>query len=127
MIEDLSVTFFVVVVLVTALIALYFRSLRSVRVVITSLIPGLLVTFGLGRLLVGHLNSNTAFLGSIIAGNGINYPLVLFWFYRRRENTEPTHHAIVAAAKASAAYAGLAESGFRGFSQSSVLEVPIAR
>ena len=128
-IEDLSLTSLVVVVLVTALIAAYFRSVRSVVVVITTLIPGLLVTFGVGRLLVGHLNSNTAFLGSIIAGNGINYPLVLLSFYRRREATERVPNAIVAAAiaalpgtlgaaaTASAAYAGLAASGFRGFSQ----------
>ena len=128
-IEDLSLTSLVVLFLVTGLIAIYFRSLRSVVVVLATLVPGLLVTFGLGRLLVGHLNSNTAFLGSIIAGNGINYPLVFLSFYRRRDINEPLPMAVIgagvaglpgtlgAAATASAAYAGLAASGFRGFSQ----------
>ncbi|MCG5054978.1 MAG: MMPL family transporter [Myxococcales bacterium] len=126
---DLSLTSAVVLVLVTALIALYFRSLRSVVVVLAALTPGLLFAFGLGSLLVGHLNSNTAFLGSIIAGNGINYPLVLLSYFRARRADEPLSTSLVeaawaalpgtlgAAATASAAYGGLALSSFRGFSQ----------
>ncbi|MDX2021988.1 MAG: MMPL family transporter [Deltaproteobacteria bacterium] len=128
-IADLSSTSIVVLVLVTALVALYFRSLTSVVAALAALLPGLLFAFGLGRLMVGHLNSNTAFLGSIIAGNGINYPLLFLSFYRRRETQERLPFAIVgaaraalpgtlgAAATASAAYGGLAVSGFRGFSQ----------
>src|SRR6185436_1265140 len=86
-------------------------------------------TFAVGHLLVGHLNSNTAFLGSIIAGNGINYPLLFLAYYRARPASEPMGEALLraarnslpgtlgAAATASAAYAGLAVSNFRGFSQ----------
>jgi predicted RND superfamily exporter protein len=126
---DLSVSSVLVVALVGLLIIGYFRSLRGVVVVLTGLVPGLLVTFALGSVLVGHLNSNTAFLGSIIAGNGINYPLLLLAYFRARPPDEPLPDAIVcaarqalpgtlgAAATASAAYAGLAVSNFRGFSQ----------
>ncbi len=126
---DLSVSSLLVLGLVSGLIVLYFRSKRSVVVAMAGVIPGLLVTFALGRLLVGHLNSNTAFLGSIIAGNGINYPLLLLAYYRLRPQDEPMVESLAqaaraalpgtlgAAATASAAYAGLAASDFRGFSQ----------
>ncbi len=126
---DISLTSLVVLVLVTVLVALYFRSLRSVLVVLCGLAPGLLFAFGIGKLLVGHLNSNTAFLGSIIAGNGVNYPLILLSYYRARRLDEAMPTALMAAAvaalpgtlgaaaTASAAYGGLAISSFRGFSQ----------
>ena len=126
---DLSVSSIVVILLVGALIVAYFRSLRAVAAVIGSLLPGLLATFAIGRLTVHSINSNTAFLGSIIAGNGINYPLLLLAYYRARPLNEDSADAIAgaadqallgtlgAAATASAAYAGLAASSFKGFSQ----------
>ncbi len=126
---DLSISSAIVFLLVGILISAYFRSMRGVVAVLASLGPGLLFTFAIGRLTVGHLNSNTAFLGSIIAGNGINYPLLLLAYYRTRSPDEPRAYAIVEAAKnalagtlmaaatASAAYAGLAASSFKGFSQ----------
>jgi predicted RND superfamily exporter protein len=126
---DLSLSSIIVFLLVGALISFYFRSVRGVAAVMLSLGPGLLCTFAIGRLSVGHLNSNTAFLGSIIAGNGINYPLLLLAYYRVRPQGERRDLAILAAAKnafpgtlgaavtASAAYSGLAVSTFKGFSQ----------
>ncbi len=126
---DLSLSSVLVFLLVGALIVAYFRSLRSILAVGAALVPGLLVTFAAGRLSVHHLNSNTAFLGSIIVGNGINYPLLLLAYYRARPIGESMTDAIVAAAgqalpgtlgaavTASAAYGGLAASSLRGFSQ----------
>jgi predicted RND superfamily exporter protein len=127
--SDLSLSSVLVFVLVSALIIAYFRSARGVLVVLAGVTPGLLFTFAIGHLLVGHLNSNTAFLGSIIAGNGINYPLLFLAYYRARSPAESMSEALLqaarnslpgtlgAAATASAAYAGLAVSNFRGFSQ----------
>src|SRR5262249_23740880 len=78
---------------------------------------------------VSHINSNTAFLGSIIAGNGINYPLLFLAYYRICPPSLPLAAAIceaarralpgtlAAAATASAAYAGPAISSVKGFSQ----------
>jgi predicted RND superfamily exporter protein len=98
-------------------------------VVLAGVVPGLLFTFAVGHLLVGHLNSNTAFLGSIIAGNGINYPLLFLAYYRSRNPGDSRRRSIFDAARqalpgtlaaavtASAAYGGLAASTFRGFSQ----------
>jgi predicted RND superfamily exporter protein len=126
---DLSLSSVLVFLLVSLLIIAYFRSARGVLVVLAGVVPGLLFTFALGHVLVGHLNSNTAFLGSIIAGNGINYPLLFLAYYRARPPDEPLPRSLMeaarnalpgtlgAAATASAAYAGLAVSNFRGFSQ----------
>lgn len=127
---DLSLSSLLVVVLVGALIVLYFRSLRAVLAVVLALLPGLCFTFAIGRITVGSLNSNTAFLGSIIAGNGINYPLLLLAYYRispRLVLDESQGYLLAArralpgtfgaAATASAAYAGLASAHFRGFSE----------
>ena len=126
---DVGFSSVVVALLVGALIALYFRSWRAVVTVLLALYPGLLVTFALGRLSGSFLNSNSAFLGSIIAGNGINYPLIFLAFYRSQASTLSKPDAIVraatqalpgtlaAATTASAAYLGLATASFRGFSQ----------
>ncbi len=126
---DLSLSSVLVFLMVSGLVIIYFRSPRSVLVVLLGVVPGLLFTFAIGSLLVGHLNSNTAFLGSIIAGNGVNYPLLFLAYFRARSRSEPLEDAMMAAAKnalpgtlgaaatASAAYAGLAVSNFRGFSQ----------
>lgn len=126
---DLSFSTLLVFALVGLLIVLYFRSMRAVLVVVVSLLPGLIATFAVSRLTVGSLNSNSAFLGSIIAGNGINYP-ILFLAYYRAQPAGPSRIAGVraaaaqawpgtlgAAATASAAYAGLAIATFRGFSE----------
>ncbi len=80
--QDLSISSLLVFVLVGALIVFYFRSLRAVLAVVFALLPGLACTFAVGRLTSGSLNSNSVFLGSIIAGNGINYPLILLAYFR---------------------------------------------
>src|SRR5262249_55905082 len=118
-----------VLLLVGAAISLYFRSARALAASCLAIAPGLLATFALGRLTVHTLNSNTAFLGSILAGNGINTPLILLAFFRRHPADVAPVDAFLAAARqgvrgtlgaaatASAAFGGLALSHFRGFSQ----------
>jgi predicted RND superfamily exporter protein len=126
---DLSLSSMIVFVLVGGVILIYFRSLRGLLAVLCGLAPGLLFTFAVGRLTVHHLNSNTAFLGSIIAGNGVNYPLLFLAYYRGQHPSVPRARAIYdagrnalfgtlgAALAASAAYGGLAVSDFKGLSQ----------
>ncbi|MFT3836164.1 MAG: MMPL family transporter [Myxococcaceae bacterium] len=126
---DLSLSSLLVFFLVGGVILFYFRSIRGLLAVLFALTPGLLFTFAIGRLTVHHLNSNTAFLGSIIAGNGINYPLLVLAYYRAQNPNEPRAESIrkglkgsffgtlAASLTASAAYAGLAISTFKGFSQ----------
>jgi predicted exporter len=126
---DVSLSSALVMLLVGALIAGYYRSARAVGAVLFALLPGVAVTFALARLAGSTLNSNSAFLGSIIVGNGINYPLVLLAYYRGQPPEMPHSEALVKAAReslagvsaaavtASAAYGGLAFTSFRGFAQ----------
>ena len=115
-------------------IALYFRSLRALPLVVAPALVGTLVAFAAAALGFGYLNSSTAFLGSIILGNGINYAIVLLAAFReRRRAGDATQDALARAVEqvwrstlaaslaAAAAYASLALTGFRGFSQFGVM------
>ncbi len=128
-VSDVGLSSLLVTALVGLLIAGYYRSARALGATLLGLAPGLIVTFALARLAGAKLNSNSAFLGSIIAGNGINYPLIMLAYYRAVPRDVPRAAALsmaarqsfagvmAAAATASAAYLGLAATSFRGFSQ----------
>jgi predicted exporter len=117
-------------------IALYFRSLRALPLVVAPAVVGTLVAFAAAELAFGTLNSSTAFLGSIILGNGINTAIVLLAAFRERRRAGPPTTArdavigavedvwrstLAAALAAAAAYSSLAFTGFRGFSQFGVM------
>jgi hypothetical protein len=115
-------------------IGLYFRRLRAVFLVGLPGIVGTVFAFAVAELAFGYLNSSTAFLGSIILGNGINYGIVLMSRYEEhRAKGETTEIAIFAAIQgvwratgsaaiaASAAYASLMVTSFRGFYQFGVM------
>ena len=126
---DVSMSSVLVSVLCGLLIAFYYRSARAVLAILFALGPGIIVTFAIARLIGSSLNSNSAFLGSIIVGNGINYPLVLMAYYRSQSPKLPRAEALLAAARdslpgisgasatAAAAYLGLTFTSFKGFSQ----------
>jgi uncharacterized protein len=120
----------VCVVLVLLSIGLYFRRLRSLPLVGLPAITGTIMAFALAELATGHLNSSTAFLGSIILGNGINYAILLVSRYQEerargaglglaieRAISGNVRGTLVAAICSSAAYASLMLTRFRGFSQ----------
>ena len=131
--EDLSVSSILVVVAVMGVIVAYYQWWKSVPVLIPPLLLATVYAFGIASLPpfnVRELNSNTAFLGSIIVGNGINVGLVLLARYREaRLKGASVDEALVlgvwgaragtlaAAAAASAAYASLMVTEFRGFRQ----------
>jgi predicted RND superfamily exporter protein len=111
-------------------IALYFRRLRSLPLIATSAVIGTVMAFAVAELFFGYVNSSTAFLGSIILGNGINYAIILMSRYEeQRAAGDSTMLAMeravagvmrgtgVAAVCASAAYATLMLTKFRGFYQ----------
>ena len=62
-------------------IGLYFRRLRAVPLTGIPAAMGTVMAFAVADLAFGYLNSSTAFLGSIIIGNGINYAIVLMSRY----------------------------------------------
>jgi predicted RND superfamily exporter protein len=128
--EDLVWATLLVVAAVAAAVAAYNRTWKAIFAVGLPLLVGAFVTFGLADVLVGHLNSNTAFLGSIVVGNGINVGLIFFARYleERRHGLEPLPAmevavretwlgTLTAALAAGAAYASLMSTDFRGFSQ----------
>ena len=92
------------------------------------------MAFAVAELAFGYLNSSTAFLGSIIIGNGINYAIVLMSRYEehRARGDDPDEAlrcalggtwrgTLVASIAASAAYASLTVTSFRGFYQFGVM------
>lgn len=128
--EDLVWATALVILAVAAAVALYNRTWKAVFAVGIPLLAGTLVTFGVAEAVIGNLNSNTAFLGSIVVGNGINVGLILFARYleERRRGKDPFPAMVVAvgdtwlatltaALAAGAAYASLLATGFRGFNQ----------
>jgi predicted RND superfamily exporter protein len=128
--EDLLLATVLVLLAVAAAVVVYNRTWKAVFAVGFPLMVGTLVTFGLAELFVGSLNSNTAFLGSIVVGNGINVGLIFFARYleERRHGLEPLPAmsvavretwlgTLTAALAAGTAYASLMSTDFRGFSQ----------
>lgn len=133
LVQDLSIASVLVVFAVLGAIVLYYRWWRSIVVVFPPLVVATVYAFGLASLPpfgVTNLNSNTAFLGSIILGNGINFGLVLLSRYveERREGLDVESSLVkairgtrggtlTAAAAAGASYTSLAITEFRGFRQ----------
>ncbi|WP_394822565.1 RND family transporter [Pendulispora albinea] len=130
---DLSFSSIVVFVLVVAVLVVYYRWWRSVLVLIPPLLLATVYSFALASLPPFHvkeLNSNTAFLGSIIVGNGINFGIILLARYiEERRAGVGVEQAMVtgvwasrvgtvsAALAAGVSYASLALTDFRGFAQ----------
>lgn len=89
--RDLLSTATLCVSLIALVVVLYFRRIRVVWMLGVTLVCGCAWAFGLAWLTVGYLNIQTAFLGSIIAGTGINYGIILLARYlqeRRSGQTE---------------------------------------
>jgi predicted RND superfamily exporter protein len=133
LVADLMLSSVVVVVLVIAVIVLYYEWWRSIVILLPPLLLATVYAFALASLWPLHvteLNSNTAFLGSIIVGNGINFGIVLLARYveERRRGAEVTEGLVLgvwgarvgtlsAALAAGVSYAALAFTDFRGFRQ----------
>ncbi|HET9155732.1 MAG TPA: MMPL family transporter, partial [Myxococcaceae bacterium] len=114
--------------LILGVIFIYYRRFRVLVPMAVTMFAGLTFTFGLTRLVIGHLNVITGFLVSIIAGNGINFGILYvarFLEERRRgadlETAIKQAHlatwvgTLTAALAAAAAYGSLAVTQFHGF------------
>jgi predicted RND superfamily exporter protein len=133
LLADLSVSSVVVGVLVVATIVFYYRWWRSILILLPPLLLAADFSFALASMWplgVSELNSNTAFLGSIIVGNGINFGIVLLARYveERRRGVGAEDAMVVgvssartgtlsAALAAGVSYGSLALTEFRGFRQ----------
>lgn len=128
--QDTVETAALTIILVLGSIYLYYRSLRMVAMLCASVLFGILVTFAITYFKIGYLNQQTAFLASIIVGNGINFGLIQMARYleergrgvnfRRALNRSLAYTVsatFMAAFATSLTYAILSVTTFRGFSQ----------
>jgi predicted RND superfamily exporter protein len=74
--NDIASTALLCVSLVLISLFLFFRDLRSTIALGIAVLAAVALTFGLTRLVIGYLNTQTSFLGAIVVGNGINYGLI---------------------------------------------------
>lgn len=117
------------VALVLLVVFLFFLRKRALFALGVSIVVGCAWTLSFAWLSVGHLNTATGFLVSIVAGNGIN--AMVIWMARyleaRRVQGEPPHAALqtatldtyeatlAVAAVSMVSYGALMTTGFRGF------------
>jgi uncharacterized protein len=137
LVQDLTLSSVLVVAAVLLAIVFFYGWARAVPALFLPLGIAVLYSFGLASLPpfgITELNSNTAFLGSIIVGNGINFGIIQLARYveaRRRGQTVEEALAITlwgtrkgtlsAALAAGVAYASLVAMQFRGFRQFGVI------
>ncbi len=134
LVSDLASSTAVVLVFVFTALYLFYRRWAPIFALVGALTVGTAATFGLSWFLIGYLNANTAFLGSIVLGNGINVGIIVVARYcEERTRGVPVEEAIrlswtgslaatfVASFAAGLAYLSLAATDFRGFSQFGVI------
>lgn len=120
----------VALVLVLGGIAWFYRSLGSIPLIGFPPLFGIGCAYAFATWAFGFVNSSGAFLGAIILGNGVHYPIVLYSRYRefrargmapdaaRREAVWNAFRAeLVGASVAGIACGSLTITRFRGFSQ----------
>jgi predicted RND superfamily exporter protein len=119
--------------LVALVLALYFRSATLLVLLVGTIAIATAASFGSAALTVGHLNAATAFLGAIIAGNGVNYGILLIARYleeRRRHGVDEAlarsivgtlRPTAVASLGAAIAYGSLAATSFKGFADFAII------
>nr|HEX4314145.1 MMPL family transporter [Kofleriaceae bacterium] len=121
--------------LVALVLALYFRSATLLVLLTGTIIVATAVAFGAAALTIGHLNAATAFLGAIIAGNGVNYGILLIarFLEERRGRAGDADTALaramvgtlrptaIASLGAAIAYGSLAATSFKGFADFAVI------
>ena len=135
LLEDLVLSTLLVTFLVSLALWLYYRSIFATLALIASLMVGTLITFGVSYFTVGYLNANSAFLGSIVMGNGINFGIMILARYLEERRSKNQDHltaltlsmketllaTLTAALAAGVSYGSLMLTSFRGFSQFGII------
>ena len=117
-------------VLILFCVVAFFRSFSAVLIMFLPVLLGISCAYSFATATFGYVNTSGAFLGAIILGNGINYPIVLLGRHRefvaRGMQTDVAKKAavwnafraeLVGACVAGIAYGSLVITRFRGFSQ----------
>lgn len=127
---EIAGTALLTVALVLFSVWLFYRSFRMVLILCFTITIGVLLTFGVAYYFVGALNQQSAFLASIIVGNGINFGIIQMARFMeeysrgirirravRRAFILTMSATFMAALATSLSYAILSVMKFRGFSQ----------
>jgi uncharacterized protein len=120
--------------LIIVAIVWFYGSVWSLPIILFPPLFGIGCAYAFATAKYGFVNSSGAFLGAIILGGGINYPIVLYSRYKefrarnmppdvaRREAVWNAFRAeLVGSSVASIAYGSLTVTRFRGFSQFGVI------
>ncbi|HVH41818.1 MAG TPA: MMPL family transporter [Labilithrix sp.] len=134
LLSEAAVATGIAMVLILGGIAFFYRSMWAIPLVGFAPLFGVGAAYAFATFAFGFVNSSGAFLGAIILGNGVNYPIVLYSRYRefRAREMEPAvarreavwnafRAELVGASVASIAYGSLTITSFRGFSQFGVI------
>jgi len=134
LVEDLEISTALVALLVTIAILVFYRAFRASMALMIALFYGTFWTFGAAYFMIGYLNANSAFLGSIVLGNGINFPIIFLARYLEERRNHLDHETSLdlaithtgsatwtAALAAGLSYGSLALTGFRGFKQFGII------
>ena len=96
--NDIFSTALLCVALVALIILLFLRKIKPLLFFSITLLTALSWTFSVTEIFIGYLNSQTAFLGAIILGTGINYGVILWGRYaEERKKGNSSHHSLVVA------------------------------
>ena len=120
----------VCIIMIALVIFLFYGRIRSIPLVAFPCLCAVPCAMAFAQAAFGNLNASTAFLGSIIIGNGINYAIIQMARYEEERragrsvrdaigiSVATTSRATLAASVGSAiAYGSLAITSFRGFNQ----------
>ncbi len=123
----------VTALLVGLVLVLYFRSIRLLAILVATITLATIAAFATAVFSIGHLNAATAFLGAIIAGNGVNYGILLIARLleeRRANDLQPAlaiaiattmRPTLIASLGAAIAYGALAATSFKGFADFAII------
>lgn len=133
-VQEAAVSFGLASLLILGGIMLFFRSPWSLGHIGLAMFTGVGLAYAVAWLAFGYLTLSTVSLGSIVAGNGINYAIVYLARYReRRGEGDSVEDALadasvtvrggtwLSALAAAGAYGSLMLTDFRGFSQFGVI------
>lgn len=120
-VQGMALAAIITVILCAIALFWFYRSFAPVAMSLWSLTVGVITTFAVAKLTVGHLNVITAFLAAIVIGNGVNAGLVLLARYQEEMHSDRSRVEILAAAIAGAARGTLAASLAAGVAYGSLV------
>jgi uncharacterized protein len=115
--------------LILGVVFCFYLRFRTLGAMALTVGVGVLWTFGLTRLTIGHLNASTGFLVSVVAGNGINFGILYMARYLSARRTSSVEQSVrlahrdtwastlAAAGSAMVAYGSLTATDCRAFRQ----------